>query len=74
MRTLPVALLIVAISVIALPAVADDGGTKEAGLTDRQFFAQVDLSLPGLSKVQEAVSRSDWPQARTAWAALPSQP
>ncbi|WP_231603414.1 heparinase II/III family protein [Neorhodopirellula pilleata] len=68
MRTSPVTLLIAAALIIALPAVADDGGTKEAGLTDQQFFARVDLSLPGLSKVQETVSRSDWPQARKAWA------
>ncbi len=68
MKTNPLVLLAVAISGFTLPVLADEGGTKEAGLTDQQFFDQVDLSLPGLSKVQEAVSQSNWPQARTAWA------
>ncbi len=64
LKTIPLFALLGFVS----PALADDGGSKEAGLTDKEFFAQVDLNLPTLSKLKEAVSKSDWAQARAEWA------
>lgn len=36
-------------------------------LSDAEFFNALDLSLPGMAKVAEAVNRQDWPAARGAY-------
>ena len=66
----PLTTILLAISFIALPAMAEDGGTREANLTDQEFFAQVNLALPALSELKNAVARSDWKKARAEWAAI----
>lgn len=40
----------------------------EAGLSDQQLFAQLDLTHPGLERVKAAVESENWPEARTQWA------
>lgn len=49
------------------PAIPDQDVKPAAPLTDAAFFAALNLELPALAAVREAVDREDWPGARQAY-------
>lgn len=63
-------LVVVAMGLLASAAIAQDemAGHIHVRFPDREFLQALDLSLPGLREVAEAVQAEDWGRARAALA------